>query len=68
MLNQYPDVLTVKEVAGILRLSPRAVYGYIERGAIPSFRLKSETGKPIRRVFVPKQALIDYMAATDEQH
>ncbi len=61
MLETYPDVLTVKEVAEILRMSPRAIYKHVEQGAIKSFRLKAADGRPVKRVFVPKKALLDYM-------
>jgi DNA-binding transcriptional MerR regulator len=61
MLDNYQDILTVREVADILRVTPRAVYNYIDIGAIHSFRLKDASGRPARRVFVPKQALLDYM-------
>lgn len=38
------EVLTPKEVAGVLRLSLRTTYRYIREGLIPSFRV----GRSIR--------------------
>lgn len=61
MLEDYKDVLTVDEVADILRMSRRSVYAYIEAGAIHSFRLRNAAGRPMRKVFIPKQSLLDYM-------
>ena len=61
MLDTYPDVLTAREVAEILRLSTRAVYEYLDSGAIPSFRLRRPDGSPGRRVFILKKTLLEYM-------
>lgn len=61
MLEAYPDVLTVKEAAKILRMSERMVYVCIDEGAIRAFRLKTASGKPMRRWFIPKQHLVDYL-------
>lgn len=61
MLENYKDVLTVDEVADILRMSRRSVYAYIDAGAIRSFRLRNAAGREMRKVFVPKQAILDYM-------
>ena len=32
-------LLTVKELASILAISPKTVYGYVERNAIPHFKI-----------------------------
>lgn len=61
MLESYPDILTVPEVATILRVSDRTVYEYCYKGAIRHFRLKNRAGKELRRVFIPKQGLLDYL-------
>ena len=67
MLEKYKDVLTVDEVAEALRMSRRSVYAYIEAGAIRSFRLKNAAGNPMRKVFIPKQSLLDYLVGQDNQ-
>lgn len=64
MLEQYPDVLTVDEVAQILRVSKRMVYTYLQEGALPYFRLKTASGRAMRRIFIPKKALLQYLEAT----
>lgn len=45
-----PGMLTVEEVAGILRVNPKTVYRAIERGELPGLRF----GRVIR---VPRHAL-----------
>jgi excisionase family DNA binding protein len=39
MAEQLPELLTVEEVARMLRTTPRAVRGRIERGSIPEHLL-----------------------------
>ncbi len=54
MLNQYPDVLTVKEIQEILRIDKTTAYQLLHDGTIPCRR--------IGRVFrISKKALIDYL-------
>jgi len=65
MLEAYPDVLTVKEAAKILRISERMVYLCIEEGAIKAFRLKTASGRPMRRWFIPKHHLVNYLEGTE---
>lgn len=60
-LSEYSDVLSAAEVAQILRVSKRAVYDYLDSGALYSFRLTTNAGRPMRHVFIPKQALLDYI-------
>jgi excisionase family DNA binding protein len=50
--RDLPDVLTVVEVAGVLRIGRNAAYEAIQRGQIPCVRLG-------RRVLVPKAALME---------
>ena len=54
MLKDYPDVLTVKQVAEILNIGINAAYGLINEHTIGSHRI----GKSIR---VPKSCLTDYI-------
>lgn len=60
-LEDYPDVLTVKEAAEILRTSERMIYLFVNEGALPAFRLKTASGKPMKRWFIPKRSIIDYV-------
>ena len=49
--DELPDVLTVSEVASVLRLGRNATYEAIQRGEIPAVKFG-------RRLLVPKAALI----------
>jgi len=50
-LDDLPDVLTVDEVARVLRLSRNGAYEAVARREIPSIRIG-------RRVLVPKRKLL----------
>ncbi len=54
MLNNYPDVLTVRQVAEILGICENSAYRLIQDRAIGSRKV----GRAIR---VPKVCLIDYL-------
>lgn len=54
MFNQYPDVMTVPQVAEALRIGRGAAYKLVNGKTIGSVRI----GKKIR---VPKQCLIEYV-------
>lgn len=54
MLDNYQDIITVPEIAGILYIGKNRVYELLESGAIKGFR--------IGRVWkVPKEALKEYI-------
>lgn len=54
MLNDYPDILTVAEIAETLYIGKNRVYELLENGSIKGFR--------IGRVWkVPKEALREYI-------
>jgi excisionase family DNA binding protein len=38
-LAQSANLLTVKELAALLAVSPKTVYGYVSRGLIPHYRI-----------------------------
>jgi excisionase family DNA binding protein len=40
-LDQLPDLLTVKEVAGLLRVSPLTIKRWGKRGKLPAIRINS---------------------------
>ena len=54
MFNQYPDVLTVQQVAEALRIGRGAAYKLVNERTIGSVRI----GNKFR---VPKQCLIEFM-------
>lgn len=47
-------LMTVPEVAGFLRTSPKAIYTMVERGQLPVLRIN-------RRVLVDREALVDWL-------
>lgn len=54
MLNDYPDILTVTEIAETLYIGKNRVYELLENGSIKGFR--------IGRVWkVPKESLREYI-------
>ena len=53
MFDDYPDILTPKDVGEMLRLGKNTVYEYLTTGQIKSFR----NGRIWR---IPKQAVIDF--------
>lgn len=62
-LEDYPDVLVVKDVMSILRLGRESTYALINAGTIPSIR----RGRAIR---VPKAGLARFLesASSPEPH
>lgn len=54
MLNSYPDVLTVRQVADILGICENSAYRLV-RGRVIGSR------KVGRKILVPKVCLIDYL-------
>jgi DNA binding domain, excisionase family len=56
MLNNYPDVLTVKQAAEALCISTASVYRLIHEHVIGSKRVG-------RKILIPKLCLIDYLSS-----
>ena len=54
MLELFPDVLTVKQVQGILQIGRTKTYHLINTGKIPSIRI----GNAIR---IPKPKLLEFI-------
>ena len=54
MLNKYPDVLTVREVAEVLGIGINKAYELMNLRIVGSIRIG-------RKIVVPKVCLIDYM-------
>lgn len=57
MLDFLPDVLDVKDVAEILKLSKSTVYKMLRKEEIPSYRV----GLGNKMLRVSKEDLIDYI-------
>lgn len=55
MLEEYPDLLTVEDMARILRVHKNTVYVQLQRGELPSVKIG-------RRIYVPKKWLLDSLA------
>jgi excisionase family DNA binding protein len=56
-LSDLPVVLTVDEVARVLRISRGSAFAAVRRGDIPSIRIG-------RRILVPKETLIAWLDGT----
>jgi len=41
MVENYPDILTVKELAAYLKMKPVTIYKLSKQGKIPAFRVAS---------------------------
>ena len=54
LLNQYPAVLTITEVAEILNVTPATVRRHIKSNDLPHIKV----GRLVR---IPKDSLIDYL-------
>lgn len=54
MFHEYPDILTVRQLAQALRISENSAYKLIHERAIGCKRVG-------RKILVPKQCLIDYV-------
>lgn len=49
-LEELPDLLTVQEVTGFLRVSRNTVYDALRAGTVPSIKMG-------RRILIPKEGL-----------
>jgi excisionase family DNA binding protein len=67
ILVEYPPLMKVSEVAGVLRVSTRVIYQYVDNGAITAFRPPGPDGKPMRRILIPKSSLLSYLGIGSEQ-
>lgn len=56
MLNNYPDVMTVKQAAEALGVSAASVYRLVHQRTIGSCSVG-------RKILIPKVCLIDYLNA-----
>lgn len=54
MFNQYPDVLTVEQMAEALRIGKNKAYELVNNRVIGYKRIG-------RKILIPKTCLIDYM-------
>ncbi|PIV09796.1 hypothetical protein COS51_01255 [Candidatus Roizmanbacteria bacterium CG03_land_8_20_14_0_80_36_21] len=53
-LDDLPDLLTVKEVADILRVSPLTIKRWGKRGKLPAIRINSRGDRRYRKQVVLK--------------
>jgi excisionase family DNA binding protein len=60
-LDQLPDVLTVPEVARLLRLGRNTAYEAVRCGELPSVRIRG-------RILVPKAALVRFLTEAADEH
>ena len=54
ILKEYPDVLSVQEVAKILRIGKNKAYGLVNDGIISSIKMGG-------KIIVPKLSLIQFL-------
>lgn len=65
-INNLPDLLTVKEVAELLRVSPLTVKRWGKRGKLPAIRINSRGDRRYRKEAVLWLLGIDPTAAENE--
>jgi excisionase family DNA binding protein len=56
-LDNYSDMLTVLELAAVLRIGKNAAYDLVRDGAVASIRVG-------RKYLVPKICILDFLGAT----
>jgi excisionase family DNA binding protein len=66
-INDLPDLLTVKEVAELLRVSPLTVKRWGKRGKLPAIRINSRGDRRYRKEAVLWLLGIDPNAEMDDQ-
>lgn len=54
LLNQYPDILSIAEVAEILHVTPATIRRHIKKGDIPYIKI----GRLVR---IPKDSFVAYL-------
>ena len=54
MFDEYKDIITVKELCQMLRISKNTAYELIHSGQIKSIKVK-------RQIRIPKQSIISYL-------
>ncbi|MCH8852629.1 MAG: helix-turn-helix domain-containing protein [Planctomycetes bacterium] len=64
MADDAPQLLTVPEVAKIIRCSPRTVRERIEAGVIKAIRPIAANGRPSSRWLVLRSALDEYLGVS----
>ena len=53
MFEDLPELLTLTEVAKLLRVSPRTIHGWIKDGTLPAVRLPGT-----RKVLIPRAGVV----------
>ena len=57
ILKEYPDILSVQEVAKILRIGKNKAYGLVNEGTLSSIKIGG-------KLIVPKMCLIQFLLDT----
>ena len=57
IFNEYPDIVTVKEMKEMLRIGNNKAYSLLTTGEIQSIK----TGTKGRIRYIPKKCIIDYL-------
>lgn len=62
-LEDLPDLLTIREVADILRVSPLTIKRWGKRGKLPAIRINSRGDRRYRKEVVLRMLGVDVEAA-----
>jgi len=60
MLEEYPDILTTRDVMEILGISKELMYKLINSGQLPAYRLGSKTWR------INKTSLINHLVSLEK--
>ena len=58
-LQDLPDLLTIKEVANLLRISPLTIKRWGKKGKLPAIRINSRGDRRFRKTVVLKLLGVD---------
>ena len=61
MFKEFPDVLTVKDLAEMLKIGRNSAYDLIKTNQIHSIKVKSQ-------IRIPKQSVIDYLLGATQPY
>lgn len=62
-IDDLPDLLTIREVADILRVSPLTIKRWGKRGKLPAIRINSRGDRRYRKEVVLRMLGVDVEAA-----
>lgn len=61
LLKDYPEIMTIAEVAKALRIGKNKAYDLVKLGRLPSIRLGG-------KIIVPKMCLVSFILDTNNYH